>query len=100
MVEITMHCSLFFVNLPLVHAFPCQLFRVADTCEISVQVFEFLEDISSSLTDLAFKELNMLKDLKVRICFAIFSSLQVIVSHAFISLVGIEKRGRRAFIWN
>ncbi|XP_015894417.2 probable thimet oligopeptidase [Ziziphus jujuba] len=36
-------------------------FRMAKT---PLKVFEFLEDISSSLSDLAFKELNMLKDLK------------------------------------
>ncbi|KAF3431110.1 hypothetical protein FNV43_RR25840 [Rhamnella rubrinervis] len=36
-------------------------FRMART---PLKVFEFLEDISSSLTDLATKELNMLKDLK------------------------------------
>jgi hypothetical protein len=30
-----------------------------------IQVFEFLEDVSINLTDLATRELNILKDLKV-----------------------------------
>lgn len=40
-------------------------------CFHCLQVFEFLEDISASLTDLATRELSILKDLKVRVyaCF-------------------------------
>jgi len=38
---------------------------VPDEQNIIIQVFEFLEDLSASLSDLAMRELNVLKDYKV-----------------------------------
>ena len=68
-----------------------------------VQVYEFLEDISSSLTDLATKELKMLKDLKVKSLYfalCILMYLFSFVSHSFGSYATSEERGRRGSIWD
>lgn len=53
-----------------------------------LQVFEFLEDISASLTDLATRELALLKDLKVGSCFDIFHPCQFfLMSHTLTVLL-------------
>lgn len=74
---------------------------------LSNQVFEFLEDISASLNDMATRELTMLKDLKVEYLRPIFSCANFICLHVICLMFLIswcldvsEGRGRRTSIWN
>lgn len=67
---------------------------------VTIQVFEFLEDISNSLTGAATMELSMLKDLKVRISFLVPTGLICFMADCVLSYVVSEKRGRRPSIWN
>lgn len=66
------------------------------------QVFEFLEDISASLTNMADRELTILKDLKVQKCSVdlgwtvIFFNCTILWCFVLVS----EKRGRRCPFWN
>ncbi|CAL0333113.1 unnamed protein product [Lupinus luteus] len=46
-----------------------------------IKVFEFLEDISSSLTDVAMKELDTLKNLKVWSCLVVAFCLNLYIPH-------------------
>lgn len=64
-----------------------------------IQVFEFLENISDSLTDLAAKELASLKDLKVSSVSQMFFH-NMVSCHLLGSFETSEARGRRKSIWH